>query len=62
MRSTSKSEMNHHCRSNKMHSIIKTKNDNDVNDHKGVTSIEYDIELSRPIGQCVVYDQDEIGQ
>ena len=27
-----------------------------------VISIEYYTELSRPIGQCVVYDKDEIEQ
>ena len=27
---------------------MKTRLDNDVTDHKGVISIEYDIELSRP--------------
>ena len=42
--------------------IMKTTQDNDVSDHTGVISIEYDIELSRPITLSVVYDEDEIGQ
>ena len=29
-------------------------------DHKGVIFVEYDIELSISIGQCTVYDEDEI--
>ena len=42
--------------------IMKTTQDNDVSDHTGVISIEYDIELSRPITLSVVYDEDEIRQ
>ena len=45
-----------------MRSIIKTRKDNDVINHKGVISVEYNIELSRSIQQCMVYDEDENGQ
>ena len=41
---------------------MKTRQENDVIDHKGVISVEYDTELSRLIGQCVVYDEDKTGQ
>ena len=41
---------------------MKTRQDNDMIDYKGVISIEYDIELSRPIKQCAVYDKDKIRQ
>ena len=41
---------------------MKTRQENDVIDHKGVISVEYDTELSRLIGQCVVYDEDKAGQ
>ena len=41
---------------------MKTRKENDVIDHKGVISVEYDTELSRLIGQCVVYDEDKTGQ
>ena len=44
-----------------MRSITKTKKDNDGTNCEGVISIEYDIELSTPIEQCVVYYKDEIG-
>lgn len=43
-----------------MRLIMKTTQDNDVTDHKGVISVEYDIELWRLIGQCAIYDYDEI--
>lgn len=33
------------------------KKDNDVMDKKGVICVEYDIELSRPIRKCAVYDK-----
>ena len=36
--------------------------DNNVTNSKGVIFTKYDIELSRPFGQCVIYDEDEIGQ
>ena len=45
-----------------MWSIMKTWQDNDVIDSQGVISEEYNTELSRPIGQCAVYDNDELGQ
>ena len=41
---------------------MKTWQDNDVIDSQGVISEEYNTELSRPIGQCAVYDNDELGQ
>ena len=42
-----KLELNCHVRSNVMHSIMKTRQDNDAFDHIGVSSIEYDTKLSR---------------
>ena len=43
-------KLNYHDRSNMIQSIMKSKQDNDMNDCIGVISIEYDTELSRPIG------------
>lgn len=43
-------------------SIMRTKQDNDVIDHKGLNSVEYDIELFRLIGQYAVNDEDGRGQ
>ena len=40
---------------------MKTKKGNIVTDCEGVISVEYNIELSTLIGQCVMYDKDEIG-
>ena len=54
--------MNCHDQLERMRSITKSKHDNDVTNHTSVISIEYDYELSRPIGQCTVYDKDEIRQ
>ena len=33
-----------------------------MTNRKGVISMKYDIELSRLIGQCAVYNEDEKGQ
>ena len=33
------------------------KEDNDVMDKKGVICVEYNIELSKPIRNCAVYDK-----
>lgn len=41
---------------------MKTEQDNDMTDRTGVISIKQDIELSRLIEQCTVYDKDETGQ
>ena len=54
-----KSELNYHDRLDRMRSITKTRQDNDVINHKGVIFIEYDTELLRPNGHCVVYDEDQ---
>ena len=62
MRSTPKLELNYHDRLDKMWFITKNRWDNDVIDRTSVNSVEYDTELSRLIGQCVVYDEDETGQ
>ena len=45
-----------------MRSITKTKQDNYMIDCTSVISIEYNTEVSRKIGLCAVYDEDEIGQ
>lgn len=58
----SKSKLNYHDWSDKMQSITKTRQNNDVIDRKGVVSTEYNNELSRLIELCVVYDKDETGQ
>ena len=42
-----------------MRSIIKTRQDNNVTNRKGVISMKYDIELLRLIRRCAVYDEDE---
>ena len=62
VRSTPKLELNCYDRLDKMRSITKTRRDNNVTDCKGVISVKYDTELSRLIGQCAVYDEDETGQ
>ena len=54
-----KSELNCHDRLDRMRSIAKTRQDNDVIDHKGVIFIEYDTKLLRPNGHCAVYDEDQ---
>ena len=41
---------------------MKTRNNNNVTNRTSLLHSEYEIELSRPIRQCVVYDKDEIGQ
>ena len=45
---TLKSKLNSYDQSSRLRSIKKTKQDNDVTNHKGVISVEYDTELSRP--------------
>ena len=62
VRSTPKLELNCYDWLDKMRSITKTRRDNNVTDCKGVISVKYDTELSRLIGQCAVYDEDETGQ
>ena len=62
MQSTSKSKLNYHYRLDKMQSIMKTRHDNYMIDRTSVISIEYDIELSRPIELCTIYDENKIGQ
>ena len=62
VRSTLKSELNCDDQLNWMWSITKITQDNDVTNSTNVISVEYDIELSRPIEYCVVYDDDEKGQ
>lgn len=49
-----KLEQNCHDRSYILWFIRKMRQDNNVIDRKGVISVEYEIELSRPIGQCAV--------
>lgn len=41
---------------------MKAKQDNDMTDHKGMISIEYNTKLSSPTRQCVIYEEDETGQ
>ena len=55
VRSTPKLELNYHDKLDKMQSITKTRQDNNVIDRKGVMHIEYDIELWRSIRQYAVY-------
>ena len=57
-----KYELNYHDRFDKMRSITKTRNNNNVTNDTSVISIEYDIELSRSMRQCVVYNEDPIRQ
>lgn len=52
--STLKLEHNCHDRSYILWFIRKMRQDNNVIDRKGVISVEYEIELSRPIEQCAV--------
>ena len=40
---------------------MKSRQDNGVTDGTSVIFVEYDTELSRPIRQYTVYDEDEIG-
>ena len=37
---------------------MKMRQDNDVTNHIGMISIEYDTKMSRPIRQCAVYYED----
>ena len=57
-----KSELNYHGQLDGMLCITKTKEENNMIDHIGVISVEYDTELLRPIGYYVVYDHDKIRQ
>ena len=52
-----KLELNYHGQLDKMWSITKKKEDNDVMDKKGVICVEYNIELSKPIRKCAVYEK-----
>ena len=45
-----------------MQSIMKTRQGNDMPDHKGVMSTKYDTKVSRPIRLCAILYLDEIGQ
>lgn len=40
----------------------KSRQSNNVTNRISVILVEYDTELLRPIKQCAVYDEDEIGQ
>ena len=46
--------MNYHNWLDRVHSITKTTQDNDVTDHTGVVYVEKDIELSWPIELGVI--------
>ena len=59
---TQKLKLNYHDRLDRMQSIIKSRQDNDVTDNTVVISIKYDIKLSRPIRQYVIYDEDDSRQ
>lgn len=54
--------MNYYDRSERMWYITKSREDNDLTNRTDVISIEYNIELSIPIGQGEVYDENETGQ
>lgn len=56
---TLKLELNYYNRLDGMRPITKIRQDNDVTDHIGVISIEYDTELSRLIGYFSINDEDE---
>ena len=56
-----KSKLHYYDRSNKMWSIIESRQDNDMTYRTGVISAEYDSELLRLIRQCAVYDEVKIG-
>ena len=62
MWSTPKSKLNYHNRLDRMRSIKKTRQDNDVTNRTGVIFVEYDIELSRLMGHYAVYNKDETEQ
>lgn len=62
VRSTLKSELNCHDRLDKIRSIMKAKQDNDMTDHKGMISIEYNTKLLSPTRQCAIYEEDGTGQ
>lgn len=55
VRSTSKSKLHYHDRLDKMRSILKSRQDNDVTDRIGITFVKCIIELSRPIRQDTVH-------
>ena len=62
MRLKLKFELNYHEQLDRMLSIKKIRQNNDVTDYTDMISIEYDTELLRLIKQCVVYDEGPIGQ
>ena len=57
-----KSKLNYYDQSERMQSIMKSRQDNVVISCTSVISIKYDAKLSRPIKQCAVHDKDETGQ
>ena len=57
-----KLELNCQDISDKMQSIMKSRQSNKVTNRKCVIFIEYNTKMSRPIEQCAVYDKDEIEQ
>ena len=61
MRSTLTSELNNYDRSDKMRSITKSRQDNDITNRISAISVEHDNKLSRLIKQCVVYDEEVTG-
>ena len=48
--STRKLELNYHDQSDRIQSIMKNSQDNDVTYHTGVISVEYDTNMLRSIG------------
>ena len=51
-----KTKLSYPDQSNFMRSVMKTRQDNDVIDHKGLGYAKNDIKLSRPIGLDAVCD------
>ena len=62
MQSMPKMKLSCHDQLDQVQFMTKIRKDNDVFDHIGLVYVEIEIELSRPIWQGVVYDENKIEQ
>ena len=56
-----KTKLNNHDRSNRVPTVMKTKEDNNVIDHIGLVYIGNDTELSGPIKPSAICDKNNTG-
>lgn len=62
VQSTSKMKQNCHDRSGRVQTMTKTTFGNDMTDYKGVGYVENKTKKLWPIGQSMIYDENNIGQ